>query len=153
MATIQEGNSYVIVMCFCSPRDPDKIIKGNSNADTTVLKWTTFQVGTFDPYSDDPRLGIQKITMCPISETMVVGGTAGQVVILQFDREERELEVKGVTVNIVSDRDNFVWKGHEALTVKEGDNKYAPGFQPISVMQLHPPAACTALAQNSEWQL
>ena len=115
---------------------------------------TTFQVGTFDPYSDDdPRLGIQKITMCPISETMVVGGTAGQVVILQFDREERELEVKGVIVNIVSDRDNFVWKGHEALTVKEGDNKYAPGFQPISVMQLHPPAACTALAQNSEWQL
>ena len=59
-----------------------------------AVKMITFQVGTFDPYSDDPRLGIQKITMCPISETLVVGGTAGQVVILQFDREERELEVK-----------------------------------------------------------
>ena len=56
-------------------------------------------------------------------------------------------------MNIVSDRDNFVWKGHEALAVKEGDVKYAPGFHPISVMQLHPPAACTALALNSEWQL
>ena len=91
--------------------------------------------------------------MCPVSETMVVGGTAGQVIVLQFEREERELEVKSVTVNIVSDRDNFVWKGHEALNVAGGDIKFAAGLQPTSVMQLHPPAACTALAQQSEWQL
>jgi len=48
------------------------------------------QAGTFDPYSDDPRLGIQKIALCPLSETLVVAGTAGQVIILQMEREERE---------------------------------------------------------------
>ena len=91
--------------------------------------------------------------MCPLSETLVIGGTSGQVVILQFEREEREIEIKSVTVNIVSDRDGFVWKGHEALNVKGGNIKFAPGFQTQCVMQLHPPAACTALALHSEWQL
>ena len=111
------------------------------------------QVGTFDPYSDDPRLGIQKIALCPLSETLVVAGTAGQVIILQMEREEREQEVKPVTVNIVGDRDNFIWKGHEAINPKEGDVKYAAGFQPTCLMQLYPPAACTALSFHSEWQL
>ncbi len=56
-------------------------------------------------------------------------------------------------VNIVSDRDGFIWKGHEALNVKGGETKYPAGFQPITVMQLHPPAAATALALHPEWQL
>lgn len=38
-----------------------------------------FQVGCFDPYSDDPRLGIQKISLCKYSGKLVVAGTAGQV--------------------------------------------------------------------------
>ena len=36
-------------------------------------------MGCFDPYSDDPRLGIQKITLCKYSNKLVVAGTAGQV--------------------------------------------------------------------------
>ncbi len=93
------------------------------------------------------------MALCPISETLVVAGTAGQVVVLNFEREEREVELKTIVVNIVSDRDNFIWKGHEALKVKDGQTKYSGGFQPSSVMQLHPPAASTALAIHSEWQL
>lgn len=110
-------------------------------------------MGTFDPYSDDPRLGIQKIVMCPLTDTLVVAGTAGQVVVMQFERDEQEQEVKVTEVNIVSDRDGFVWKGHEALPVRGGEAKFPPGFQPVCVMQLSPPAACTALAMHSEWQL
>lgn len=91
--------------------------------------------------------------MCPLSETLVIAGTAGQVIILQMEREDREQEVKTTKVNIVSDRDSFVWKGHEALTLREGDIKFAAGFQPTCVMQLYPPAACTALAVHSEWQM
>lgn len=91
--------------------------------------------------------------MCPLSETLAIAGTAGQVIILQMEREEREQELKPVTVNIVGDRDNFVWKGHEALVSQEGDVKYPAGFQPTCIMQLYPPAACTALAFHSEWQL
>lgn len=37
------------------------------------------QVGCFDPYSDDPRLGIQKIHLCKYSGYLIVAGTAGQV--------------------------------------------------------------------------
>ena len=124
------------------------------NADNTEEEWPPFRkVGTFDPYSDDPRLGIQKITLCPVSETLVVAGTAGQVVVLQMEREERELEISSSTVNVVSDRDNFVWKGHDALSARSGENKFAAGFQPVSVCQLYPPAACTALALQTEYQM
>ncbi|XP_046335911.1 lethal(2) giant larvae protein homolog 1-like isoform X1 [Haliotis rufescens] len=127
--------------------------ENNSNG-ADEEEWPPFRkVGTFDPYSDDPRLGIQKLSMCPLSETLVIAGTAGQVIILQMEREDREQEVKTTKVNIVSDRDSFVWKGHEALTLREGDIKFAAGFQPTCVMQLYPPAACTALAVHSEWQI
>ena len=84
---------------------------------------------------------------------MVIAGTAGQVIIFQMEREEREQEVKAVTVNIVSDRDSFVWKGHEALPTRTGDIKFAAGYQATCMMQLYPPAACTAMTVHSEWQL
>lgn len=36
-------------------------------------------MGCFDPYSDDPRLGVQKVALCKYTAQMVVAGTAGQV--------------------------------------------------------------------------
>ncbi|XP_025086835.1 lethal(2) giant larvae protein homolog 1-like isoform X2 [Pomacea canaliculata] len=116
--------------------------------------WPPFRkVGTFDPYSDDPRLAIQKIALCSFSETLVVAGTAGQVVVLQMEREQHVQELKASTLNIVSDRDNFVWKGHEMLTPTVGDVSFDAGYHPTCILQLYPPAACTALALHSEWQL
>jgi lethal(2) giant larvae protein len=56
-------------------------------------------------------------------------------------------------MNIVSDRDGFVWKGHDQLTPRGGTLSFAPGFQPNSLFQLHPPAAITALALHAEWGL
>ena len=45
-----------------------------------TIDWSNrSQSGSFDPYSDDPRLGVQKIALCPLSGTLVVAGTAGQV--------------------------------------------------------------------------
>lgn len=117
-------------------------------------EWPPFRkVGHFDPYSDDPRLGIQKLSLCPLSETLVLGGTAGQVIVVQLERDARELEVKSQPLNLVSDREGFIWKGHDALPVADGDVKFAAGFQPVCLMQLQPPAAVTALAVNTEWQL
>lgn len=46
-----------------------------------------------------------------------------------------------------------MWKGHEALTPKDGPLKLLPGYQPTTVLQMTPPAACTALALNSDWGL
>ncbi len=61
--------------------------------------------------------------------------------------------VKVTLVNIVSDRDNFVWKGHDKLVVRKGMLSFKPGFQPTSVLQLHPPAAATALTLHAEWSV
>lgn len=46
------------------------------------------QVGSFDPYSDDPRLGIQKIFLCKYSGYLAVAGTAGQVADWAGGREQ-----------------------------------------------------------------
>ncbi|KAK7111660.1 lethal(2) giant larvae protein homolog 1-like isoform X2 [Littorina saxatilis] len=133
---------------FCIPDHAGEPANGEEE------EWPPFRkVGTFDPYSDDPRLAIQKTWLCPLSETLVVAGTAGQVLVLQMEREPRTQELQAHTINIVSDRDNFVWKGHEALTPTTGDMRFAAGYQPTCIMQLYPPAACTALALHSEWQL
>jgi len=52
------------------------------------------QVGTYDPFSDDPQLGVQKIALCCATEMLFVGGTAGQVVVLHFEQEEKEVDIK-----------------------------------------------------------
>lgn len=54
-------------------------------------------------------------------------------------------------MNIVSDRDGFVWKGHSHLAAHESKVKIPAGFQPTSVLQLHPPVAVTALMLHSDW--
>ncbi|RUS90798.1 hypothetical protein EGW08_001417 [Elysia chlorotica] len=117
-------------------------------------EWPPFRkVGTFDPFSDDPRLAIQKLALCALSETLVAAGSAGQVLIFNMERQEREQDLKEVKVNVMADHEGFVWKGHEALSCKIDGLKHAAGFQPTCIMQLNPPAACTALALHSEWQL
>lgn len=58
-----------------------------------------------------------------------------------------------VTVNLVGDRDGFVWKGHSPLKLKSAVVKADAGFQPQMVVQMMPPAACTALALQTDWQL
>lgn len=52
------------------------------------------QVGTFDPYSDDPRLAVKKVALCPMSGTLVVAGTAGSVIIAKINSDSVEKEVE-----------------------------------------------------------
>lgn len=124
-------------------------------------EWPPFRkVGCFDPYSDDPRLAIKKVSLCGVSGTLAIAGTAGHVIIAKLSLCPAEnSKVKVCPVNLVSERDTFVWKGHEKLTLKGKveDNattlSFPVGFQPSSVLQLHPPAAVTALALNADWNL
>ncbi|XP_012153174.1 LLGL domain-containing protein l(2)gl isoform X10 [Megachile rotundata] len=117
-------------------------------------EWPPFRkVGTFDPYSDDPRLAVKKVLLCPLSSTLVVAGTAGHVITATVSSEPANKEIKAVTMNIVNDRDGFVWKGHDHLPVRTTSISFAVGFQPQSLLQLYPPAAVTALAIHSEWGL
>jgi lethal(2) giant larvae protein len=116
--------------------------------------WPPFRkVGTFDPYSDDPKLGIQKIIMCPLKETLVIAGTAGQVLIMNINEKSyAEQSLKLHKINIVTDMDNFIWKGHDPLPIRE-TAKLSSGYQPVSIIQLYPPATVSALCLNTDWKL
>ncbi|XP_011873391.1 PREDICTED: lethal(2) giant larvae protein homolog 1 isoform X2 [Vollenhovia emeryi] len=117
-------------------------------------EWPPFKkVGIFDPYSDDPRLAVKKVLLCPLSSTLVIAGTAGHIITAIISSEPTNKEIKVVTMNIVNDRDGFVWKGHEHLSPRTTSISFAVGFQPQGLLQLYPPAAVTALALHSEWGL
>uniref|UniRef100_A0A670JW44 LLGL scribble cell polarity complex component 2 n=1 Tax=Podarcis muralis TaxID=64176 RepID=A0A670JW44_PODMU len=103
--------------------------------------WPPFRkVGCFDPYSDDPRLGIQKIALCKYTAKMVVAGTAGQVLVMELADEKSEHLINVAVVDLLQDRE-------ERLP------RLRPGFQPCVLVQCMPPAAVTAVTLHSEWNL
>ncbi|KAF5287521.1 hypothetical protein FQA39_LY04149 [Lamprigera yunnana] len=117
-------------------------------------EWPPFRkTGVFDPYSDDPRLAIKRVVLCPLSGTLAVAGTAGHLVIAKFDTEILMGELKVTTMNIVSDRDGFIWKGYDQLTPRSGEIHQPRGFQATSILQLHPPAAITCCTLQADWGL
>lgn len=61
------------------------------------FKLLTTQVGLFDPYSDDPRLAVKKLCLCPITGLLSVAGTAGQVVVAEFSDAQNEKELPVIT--------------------------------------------------------
>jgi lethal(2) giant larvae protein len=87
--------------------------------------------GHFDPYSDDPRLAVKKLAFCPKTGVLTVAGTAGNVVMATLDKssDEQEQPLKVTTMNLVSDRDGFVWKGHDQLKVKQNIPAGTDGVQ------------------------
>ncbi|XP_017470022.1 PREDICTED: protein lethal(2) giant larvae [Rhagoletis zephyria] len=118
------------------------------------------KAGLFDPYSDDPRLAVKKIALCPKTGRIIVGGTAGQIVIASFvKRESENTPFKVSSMNLVSDRDGFVWKGHDQLTVRpnllEPDAELVgySGVEITGILQVLPPASITCLALEANWGL
>lgn len=49
-------------------------------------------MGLYDPFSDDPRCGVQRISLDPNDGTLAIGGTAGQVIIWDMIEAETELD-------------------------------------------------------------
>uniref|UniRef100_A0A8D0UB64 Lethal(2) giant larvae protein homolog 1 n=1 Tax=Sus scrofa TaxID=9823 RepID=A0A8D0UB64_PIG len=116
--------------------------------------WPPFRkVGCFDPYSDDPRLGVQKVALCKYTAQMVVAGTAGQVLVLELSDVPSEQAVGVASVDLLQDREGFTWKGHERLIPRAGPLPWPAGFQPRVLVQCLPPAAVTAVTLHAEWGL
>lgn len=111
------------------------------------------KVGSFDPYSDDPRLGIQKIYLCKYSGYLAIAGTAGQVLVMELNDDESQHVVEHTVVDLLQDQEGYRWKGHEKLKIREEPVRFPPGFQPFAMVQCKPPAVVTALALHSEWKL
>ncbi|XP_056285013.1 LLGL scribble cell polarity complex component 2 isoform X2 [Pseudoliparis swirei] len=120
----------------------------------TEGEWPPFRkVGCFDPYSDDPRLGIQKIHLCKYSGYLTVAGTAGQILVLELNDEAAEQTVEAKVVDLLQGQEGFRWKGHTQLDVRQEPVLFPPGFQPFALVQCQPPAVVTALTLHSEWKL
>ncbi|XP_030630148.1 LLGL scribble cell polarity complex component 2 [Chanos chanos] len=117
-------------------------------------EWPPFRkVGCFDPYSDDPRLGIQKIHLCKYSGYLTVAGTAGQILVMELNDEAAEQTVEPTVVDLLQGQEGFRWKGQARLDVRDEPVTFPPGFQPFALVQCQPPAVVTAIALHSEWKL
>ncbi|TNM96730.1 hypothetical protein fugu_014886 [Takifugu bimaculatus] len=127
--------------------------KASSEQEENMCIITFGYVGCFDPYSDDPRLGIQKISLCKYSNKLVVAGTAGQVIVLGLNEERSDHSVEVSVVDLLQDREGFTWKGHDRLEPRLKPAPFPPGFQPQALVQCLPPASVTAVALHAEWNL
>ncbi|KAH9400708.1 Lethal(2) giant larvae protein 1 [Tyrophagus putrescentiae] len=158
---------------FLSADDDFAMIDGDEGGDEQLARtheddetdeWPPFRkVGNFDPYTDDHRLAVRKIALCPVKGVLAVGGTAGQVIVFDLAGAASERAVGGepalttLKLNLVDDKDGFVWKGHGALPVravgKPKASSSGSGYQPRTLLQITPPAAVTALAVGSQWSV
>merc|ERR1719220_524069 len=85
-----------------------------------------------------------------VDGTLVVGGTAGQVVVANM-KEQSEAATVVCRAETVTEKEGFIWKGHKALDIKSGNIKAARGFQPEMVLQISPPASITSLCLSEKW--
>ncbi|CAF0865530.1 unnamed protein product [Rotaria sordida] len=126
-------------------------IEQPTNDDIDEETWPPFRkTGIYDPYCDDPRLAIQKLALCTNTNTLIVAGTAGQVLTFQFTAEPTDVNLLTITVNLLDGCESYVWKGHEEMKTKS--TFVASGFMATSFIQLYPPAAVSALALSSDIQ-
>ncbi|XP_048346546.1 LLGL scribble cell polarity complex component 2 isoform X1 [Sphaerodactylus townsendi] len=137
------------VRVFLTDADPNDNMNQMGDDEWPPLR----KVGSFDPYSDDPRLGIQKIFLCKYSGYLAVAGTAGQVLVMELNDEEAEQVIDHAEADLLQDQEGYRWKGHERLKAREGPVRFEPGFQPFVLVQCQPPAVVTSLALHSEWKL
>ncbi len=123
-------------------------------------EWPPFRkVGHFDPYSDDPRLAIKKVAFCGKRGRLVVGGTAGQVLVLDLvdpsaSAVPTEDPVK-VKADLVTEKEGFTWKGHQALAAREKPKRSPAStfeaFVAKTLLQISPPASINSLAVSTSW--
>ena len=70
--------------------------------DEDIEEWPPFRkVGEFDPYSDDPRLGIRRVDICCQTGALLVGGTAGQVIVFHLMTDSSDNKILSKTVDLV----------------------------------------------------
>lgn len=130
-------------------------------------------MGHFDPYSDDPRLAVKKVQFCGRTGRLLVGGTAGQVVVLELAEAGGEIADSSadgkaalttlVKADLVTEKEGFAWKGHSPLSLKNPPTDQKPTtvnthgrearFQPTSILQISPPASINSIGFCSAWGL
>lgn len=135
---------------FDQPRDDDEPL---DDSEPPFRK-----AGQFDPYSDDPRLAVKKVSLCPKTGVLVIAGTAGNLVITALQEPPKtRMGIRTSTMDLVGDNLGFVWKGHDPLKVRqhllEQSQPLTEGVEVVGVLQVKPPAAITCIALQTTWSL
>ncbi|XP_071034522.1 lethal(2) giant larvae protein homolog 1 isoform X2 [Parasteatoda tepidariorum] len=117
-------------------------------------EWPPFRkLGNFDSLLDDSRFAIRSIILNDVCKTLVAGGSAGQIFVLQFSDVEAEKETIVTRVTIGDKCDSNIWCNPQPLIVRHGKRKFDKGFHVQCVVQLNPPAPVTSIAFHAEWNL
>ena len=80
------------------------------------------------------------------SEDSVGEGSLSPLLLQEFD-------IQVTDVDLMTEDEDFMWKGQTALDVRSCQFRHPPGFRPEDVVQLEPPSAVTSLAINTDWGL
>jgi len=117
-------------------------------------EWPPFRkVGTSPVAAADSRLAVRKMTFCPTSETLVLGGEGGQVIVFKFESGAGERKLDSATVDVIVKRDDLSSTSCTSLTAVNDVTWTAAGFQPRCVVQMLPAVACTTLAVHADSQI
>jgi len=94
------------------------------------------------------------VHFCGQSGKLIVGGTAGQFVVCDLAKEAgEEADVPVIKSDLVTEKEGFVWKGHQPLLIRAGPFKMPLGFQPRAIVQISPPASINSLAFSESYGL
>ncbi|KAG8201923.1 hypothetical protein JTE90_027400 [Oedothorax gibbosus] len=127
---------------------------GDEESDGAIEEWPPFRkIASYDSLLDDPRFAIRSIVLNDVSRTLIAGGAAGQLLVLQLLDVEAEKETIVTHVTIGDKWDSNLWCNPQPLIVKHGKRKYTEGFQVQCVVQITPPAPVTSLVFHAEWNL
>ncbi|CAM6002331.1 unnamed protein product [Sphagnum balticum] len=130
--------------------DPDTALAADDD------DWPPFKkVGAYDPFSDDPRFTVQRVSMCANTGTLVIGGSAGQTLVctMRTSADDTSSVHSQLHARIIADTEpNFTWKGNEPLSVARTQLK-SIAYTAAMLVQCQPPAAVTAVAIDSNEKL
>ncbi|XP_065899647.1 LLGL scribble cell polarity complex component 2-like [Dysidea avara] len=117
--------------------------------------WPPYRsVGKFDPFGDDPRLAIQHIKFCQLTQTLCVGGAGGQVITFSLNTTQSDVKLETSRVDIVKKNDKrYKWGGEGPLECRTDTLSLHAGFQATFCMQCKPPAPIIALDFQPSWGL
>lgn len=120
----------------------------------SICNLTSIKLGFYDPFCDDPRLSVRKAHICEQSQALVIGGSAGNVLLFKLNQLESvgPLKPTYIECNLMRKYPKFVWNGHEKLRLKD-DLKYKPGYYLSAMISMHPAAPISSLSYCFKWGL
>ncbi|KAF1743960.1 hypothetical protein MXB_1502 [Myxobolus squamalis] len=125
-----------------------------NETDISIFSRVPKKMGFYDPYCDDQRFSIQKLIICEKSYTLIVGGSAGNVLIYTLNNNSVLLKTipDYIECNLIEKYPNFVWRGHNKLVLKN-EIADSAGYILQTMLAIHPSSPISCLAYCYKWNL